>query len=173
MCLDETPITARWSLVWFHRCDKIFPTSHMLQCVCPEKGTLKSNVLKPHVSHLSGQNIMFPWPMFSICTHFRHVSSQRGVETWKPWCLWVIDPVTCSSGLRPWPRHRCSAFATHKCKSWWLLCISSIRTLCRNEYIYMYLYLFTAICTSVWVFGCGDLHMEMYMCVVYVLFHPT
>jgi hypothetical protein len=132
-------------------------------------------------------NIMFPWPMFSICTHFRHVSSQRGVETWKPWCLWVIDPVTCSSGLRPWPRHRCSAFATHKCKSWWLLCISSICTLCRNEYIYIhiyihiyiytyiyiYLYLFTAICTSVWVFGCGDLHMDMYMCLVYVVFHPT
>ena len=113
----------------------------------------------------------FPWPMFSICTHFRHVSSQRGVETWKLWCLWVIDPVTCSSGLRPWPRHRCSAFATHKCKSWWLLCISSIRTLCRNEYIYIYVFVFIYrnmyICMSFWLWGFayGDVHVCCVCCV--------
>ena len=41
----------------------------MLQCVCPEKGTLKSNVLKPHVSHLSGHVGVYPVSGETSCSH--------------------------------------------------------------------------------------------------------
>lgn len=70
-----------------------------MQCEdCPNRQTreMEPTVFVSRVVIATSQGFRFQFRSLSggpnirrleKCTHFRHVSSQRGVETWKPWCL--------------------------------------------------------------------------------------